>query len=50
MPEKCDVQVHYDIFTKNIVPELLEFKPDFIILSAGFDAHRDDPPKEYFVQ
>lgn len=46
VPEKCDVQVHYDIFTKKIVPELLEFKPDFVFLSAGFDAHRDDPPAE----
>ncbi len=46
VPEKCDTQVHYDIFTKQIVPELLAFKPDFVILSAGFDAHRDDPPAE----
>ncbi len=46
VPPKADPQIYYDIFTQKIVPELLEFKPNLIILSAGFDAHRDDPPKE----
>lgn len=46
VPEKADVKVHYDIWTDKIVPELLAFRPDFIFLSAGFDAHRDDPPAE----
>ena len=27
----------------NIFKKLKEFKPEFILLSAGFDAHRDDP-------
>jgi acetoin utilization deacetylase AcuC-like enzyme len=44
VPEKADTQIYYDIFNKKIVPELLDFKPDFVFLSAGFDAHRDDPP------
>ncbi len=26
-----------------ILPALSEFKPDFIFISAGFDAHKDDP-------
>ena len=26
-----------------IFKKLKEFKPDFILLSAGFDAHKDDP-------
>ena len=26
-----------------ILPALAVFKPDFIIISAGFDAHKDDP-------
>lgn len=30
-------------FTDEILPALGVFKPDFIIISAGFDAHRDDP-------
>jgi acetoin utilization deacetylase AcuC-like enzyme len=26
-----------------VVPRLEEFEPDFLLLSAGFDAHTDDP-------
>ena len=29
--------------TDEILPALTAFKPDFIIISAGFDAHKDDP-------
>jgi acetoin utilization deacetylase AcuC-like enzyme len=32
-----------DIFQKTLVPAADVFKPDFVIISAGFDAHRDDP-------
>jgi len=28
---------------EKVLPRLDEFKPDFLLLSAGFDAHRDDP-------
>ncbi len=31
------------LFTRNIIfPRLLEFEPDIIMLSAGFDAHKKD--------
>ena len=30
-------------FNDEILPALVAFKPDFIFISAGFDAHRDDP-------
>jgi acetoin utilization deacetylase AcuC-like enzyme len=30
-------------FDKRILPALDEFKPEFILISAGFDAHGDDP-------
>ncbi|SRR5579884_946807 len=30
-------------FEKVMAPALSAFKPDFIFISAGFDAHRDDP-------
>ena len=26
-----------------LIPEMFRFKPELIVLSAGFDAHRDDP-------
>jgi acetoin utilization deacetylase AcuC-like enzyme len=30
-------------FLDEILPALTAFKPDFILVSAGFDAHKDDP-------
>jgi acetoin utilization deacetylase AcuC-like enzyme len=30
-------------FENSILPDLKTFAPDLIIVSAGFDAHRDDP-------
>ena len=30
-------------FEERILPAVSEFKPGFILISAGFDAHRDDP-------
>jgi len=30
-------------FEKELVPAAEKFKPEFIFISAGFDAHRDDP-------
>ncbi len=30
-------------FTEKVFPRLLEFEPDFIFISAGFDAHERDP-------
>lgn len=31
------------IFQKSLVPAADGFKPEFVIISAGFDAHKDDP-------
>jgi acetoin utilization deacetylase AcuC-like enzyme len=31
------------VFQNVLVPAADRFKPDFVIISAGFDAHRDDP-------
>ena len=33
--------LHY--FNHQLVDAVSEFKPDFILISAGFDAHREDP-------
>ena len=30
-------------FEVRILPALRDFKPDLLMISAGFDAHRDDP-------
>jgi acetoin utilization deacetylase AcuC-like enzyme len=32
-----------DAFSEEILPSLDNYHPDLIIISAGFDAHRDDP-------
>jgi acetoin utilization deacetylase AcuC-like enzyme len=32
-----------DAFRSRILPELTNFAPDLLLISAGFDAHRDDP-------
>ena len=31
------------VFLKWLVPAADDFKPEFVIISAGFDAHKDDP-------
>ncbi|NIW80802.1 MAG: histone deacetylase, partial [Calditrichae bacterium] len=31
------------VFEQIILPKLETFRPQFILISAGFDAHRDDP-------
>ncbi|MBX3237512.1 MAG: histone deacetylase [Nitrospiraceae bacterium] len=31
------------VFQKVLIPAADSFKPEFVIISAGFDAHRDDP-------
>jgi len=31
------------VFQKALVPAAESFKPEFVIISAGFDAHKDDP-------
>jgi acetoin utilization deacetylase AcuC-like enzyme len=30
-------------FEHTLLPAIARFKPDFLLISAGFDAHRDDP-------
>ena len=34
---------YLDAFTKEILPVLDGFRPELIMISAGFDAHKDDP-------
>ncbi|WP_283638328.1 histone deacetylase family protein [Marinovum algicola] len=32
-----------DAYTHDVLPRLRDFAPELILISAGFDAHRDDP-------
>ena len=36
-------EVYREVFHKVLVPAADAFKPDFVLISAGFDAHEDDP-------
>ncbi len=31
------------VYTEKILPALEDFKPELVLISAGFDAHKDDP-------
>lgn len=42
LPESGDDEYHR-AFDDRVLPAIDEFKPQFILLSAGFDAHRLDP-------
>ena len=35
--------VYLNIIKNKLLPEIHRFRPDLIIISAGFDAHKDDP-------
>ncbi|HXF93867.1 MAG TPA: histone deacetylase [Nitrospiraceae bacterium] len=36
-------QEYFDVFQRVLVPAADAFRPDFVLISAGFDAHKDDP-------
>ena len=39
----ADFAAYRQAFVKHVVPKLDVFEPDFILLSSGFDASKDDP-------
>lgn len=43
MPAGATDSAYERAFFEEILPKLDHFKPDCVIISAGFDAHRDDP-------
>ena len=43
IPEKSDFSVVRKLYEKKVIPALYGFKPDLIIISAGFDMHKSDP-------
>ena len=32
-----------DVYESHVFPKLLEWQPELLLISAGFDAHFDDP-------
>jgi acetoin utilization deacetylase AcuC-like enzyme len=43
MAAGTDEETYVNSFKRIIMPELEKYQPQFIIISAGFDAHREDP-------
>ncbi len=43
LPPGTDGKVFRESYQKLILPALHDFKPQLLLISAGFDAHRDDP-------
>ena len=43
IPEKSDFSTVEELYRKQVIPALYEFKPDIILISAGFDMHKSDP-------
>ena len=41
--ERLGEEEYLDAFTKLILPALDAYRPELIMISAGFDAHKDDP-------
>ena len=43
VPAHSDINDYIRVFEEILAPKLVEFNPDFILISSGFDAHRLDP-------
>ena len=43
LPDGCDGAQFKEAITATWIPALEAFKPELIIVSAGFDAHEEDP-------
>ena len=43
MPAGAEDSDYEAAFTTQVLPAITEFKPDVVLISAGFDAHRSDP-------
>jgi acetoin utilization deacetylase AcuC-like enzyme len=43
LPPNSGSESFRTLYSKKIFPELEHFAPDLLMISAGFDAHRDDP-------
>ncbi|MFM8443524.1 MAG: histone deacetylase family protein [Methylococcus sp.] len=43
LPAGTDGAAYRKVFATRVVPVLESFRPELVLFSAGFDAHRDDP-------
>lgn len=45
LEEGCGVKKYVLEFYHHVLPRIIEYNPDIILVSAGFDGHKDDPMK-----
>lgn len=50
IPPGSDIGVYQPLFEKKVVPFLSQFKPDLLIVSAGYDANAADPLANIYLQ
>ncbi len=43
LPPRSGDRAYLEAMRNSAIPKLMEFRPEFLLISAGFDAHRDDP-------
>ena len=43
LPAGCNDEAYLGVLQRILVPLALAFRPEILLVSAGFDAHRDDP-------
>lgn len=43
LPTGCGDREYLEVFREIFLPAALGFEPEFVLISAGFDGHRDDP-------
>jgi len=43
LPAGCGDAEYLDAFREVVAPIAMQYEPQFVLVSAGFDAHRDDP-------
>ncbi|MBA4251837.1 MAG: histone deacetylase [Chlorobiaceae bacterium] len=46
VPPATDGKIYLSLLREKIIPAFHNFSPDLIFISAGFDAHKDDPISE----
>ncbi len=43
VPVGAGIETYREVFQRQLRPAVAAFEPELVLLSAGFDAHRDDP-------
>ena len=43
LPEGCGSALFRKTYERDVFPRIAAFKPELLLISAGFDAHADDP-------